>query len=133
MRVILFFFTLTVLMVGGLHFLVHRETRPTEALRATANIPAAIKAPELPRLAPEPAQPPNSHINKCIENGRVLYTDDPCPRGHTERKLDPKRSRIVVLPAESGKHVGTPAQPGERPMPEINIENDGRITRTVSK
>ncbi|MCL2657668.1 MAG: hypothetical protein FWD62_09650 [Betaproteobacteria bacterium] len=133
MRVILFFFTLTVLMVGGLYFLVHRETRPTETLRAAANIPAAIKAPELPRFALEPAQPPNSHINKCIENGRVLYTDDPCPRGHTERKLDPKRSRIVVLPAESGKQAAMPAQPAGRQMPQINIEDDGRITRTVSK
>jgi hypothetical protein len=125
MRVILFFFTLTMLLVGGLYLLVHREVRPDEP--ALPRVPQ-FHVPDLPAPPLEPAQPPDSHINKCIRDGKVLYTDDPCPNGHAERKLDPQRSKINVMPHETAKAKPESAPP--RPVaPDIQLDDDGRVRR----
>ena len=125
MRVILFFFTLTVLLVGGLYLIVHREVRPDAPI--APRIPE-FRVPDLPARPLEPAQPPNSHINKCIRNGKVLYTDDPCPDGQAEHKLDPQRSKINVMPHDTAKTKPEPAAP--RPAaPDIQLDDDGRVRR----
>ncbi|GAA5174586.1 hypothetical protein GCM10025771_04680 [Niveibacterium umoris] len=129
MRVFIALFLLTAAAVTGLFALMHGDPRPqlkAAVERATPPIPALPDPAGVVQV--EPAQPPGAGIHKCVKRGQVVYTDQPCPKDHDQRALDPERSRIVTLPATkpaapAGQNVAKPASGG------LDIAEDGSVRR----
>ncbi|WP_417069101.1 hypothetical protein [Niveibacterium terrae] len=119
MRVLIVFFTLALASVGSLFWLVHG--RPAILDKASDLAPPKTlteKKPDWADLPLEPARPVGSDLHKCVAAGSVTYTDQPCAKGQTRKKLDPERSRIVTVPgpkSEAGSATARPAplQAGE--------------------
>lgn len=124
MRVLVVFFTLALAGVGSLFWLVHG--RPPLLDRIEAPKAVAEKQPDWMDVPLEPAQPVAARMHKCVADGHIDYTDQPCPRGQKQKALDPERSRIVTVRSQK---PASPAreEPGASPTDEIAA--DGRISR----
>lgn len=132
MRVMVVFLVLAVAGVGGLFWMVHGK--PPALTRAEHALPDAdavrARLPDLSSVPLEPAQPEGSGLHKCIQGGKITYTDQPCPKGQAQRALDPERSRITTLPATRAP-AAAPATPAAAPAAQIDIAEDGSVRRVV--
>lgn len=122
----------------GVFSLVHGREKGIDRLVPEVKTPEVVQ--QLPKYLepagppPEPAQAASSRVHKCIQGGKVVYTDMPCPRGQTERALDPERSRIVTLPpADPVATQPTPVAPATASpaTPDIDVMADGTVRRVM--
>lgn len=130
-------FAVLVVIAGlaGVFSMVHGREKGIDRLVPEVKVPEVVQ--QLPQYLepagppPEPAQETSSRVHKCIQGGKMVYTDMPCPRGQTERALDPERSRIVTLP--SADPVATRPTPAATPpaTPDIDVMADGTVRRVM--
>lgn len=112
MRVLIVFFTLALASVGSLFWLVHGRPAILDKAGELAQ-PKVLKEkkPDWADLPLEPARPVGSDLHKCVAAGQVTYTDQPCAKGQTHKKLDPERSRIVTVPGLKSDPCPAAARP----------------------
>jgi len=120
MRIMIVFFTLALASVGSLFWLVHG--RPAILDKASELAPPKAlteKKPDWADLPLEPARPVGSDLHKCVAGGSTTYTDQPCAKGQTHKKLDPERSRIVTVPGLKSEPGS--AAPHSAPQPASDL------------
>lgn len=95
--------TFLLLLIAGAIWLM-RDQEPVKSL-----LPAELR-PAPPAPLPSTAKPrstaPPAGVHKCVRNGEVLYTSEPCAPGSAEKAID--RGAVNVLPAP-----GDAAQPAK--------------------
>lgn len=106
-----------------------REQLPQELQKVSVPpVPALPSLPSLPSATAKSesgnAARPTSGIYKCTHGAKVIYTEEPCPKGHDERPMSGGSVTVVAgqKPPPPPPPAVTPANGGEPSFMDKQIE-----------